>query len=316
MQLANLAHWTVYFVVRVAICIVQAIPIESCHAMARRLAWFFYDVLRVRRRVVDDNLRHAFPQHSDAERDAIGRAMWEHLFLFVAEVAHAPRKIHETNWRDFVAIRDAPRLVRALLDERPLILLSPHFGNFEVGGYVLGVLGFPTYSVARDLDNPYLHRFVNQFRGATGQHIIPKKGGYDEIVEVLSRGGTMALLADQYAGRKGCWVEFFGRPASAHKAIALLALNHNALLAIGYARRLDRPMQFEFVAQSVLDPNSMSDSPDAVRQLTQWYTSEFEAAIRQAPEQYWWVHRRWKDHRRKRTAPNRANVQPPASRAA
>ena len=85
---------------------------------------------------------------------------------------------------------------------------------------MLGILGFPTYTVARTLDNPYLDRFVNRFRAATGQHIIPKNGGYDQIVDVLARGGTMTFLADQYAGPKGCWVEFFGRPASAHKAIA------------------------------------------------------------------------------------------------
>ena len=91
----------------------------------------------------------------------------------------------------------------------------------------------------------YLDRFVNRFRGGTGQHIIPKNGGYDQIIDVLARGGTMTFLADQYAGPKGCWVEFFGRPASAHKAIALLALDNNARVSVCAARRLDRPMRFE-----------------------------------------------------------------------
>ena len=63
-----------------------------------------------------------------------------------------------------------------LLDDRPLLLVSGHFGNFELAGFVLGILGFPTYTVARPLDNPYLHAFVNRFRGATGQHIVPTKG--------------------------------------------------------------------------------------------------------------------------------------------
>ena len=129
--------------------------------------------------------------------------MWEHLFLLVLEVAHTPRKIHETNWRDYVRLTNEDELVRSLLDDRPVLIVTAHLGNFEVGGYVLGVLGFPTYTVARTLDNPYLDRFVNRFRGGTGQHIIPKNGGYDQIVEVLARGGTMTFLADQYAGPEG-----------------------------------------------------------------------------------------------------------------
>ena len=110
----------------------------------------------------------------------------------------------------------------------------------------------------------------------------------------------MAFLADQYAGEKGCWVEFFGRPASAYKAIALLALEHDAPVAVCYARRLGQPMQFEMVTEAMADPRDARDDVGTVRDLTQWYTSQLEQAIRTAPEQYWWVHRRWKDTRKKR----------------
>ena len=129
-----------------------------------------------------------------------------------------------------------------------------------MGGYVLGILGFPTYTVARTLDNPYLDRFVNRFRAGTGQHIIPKNGGYQQILDVLAGGGTMTFLADQYAGPKGCWVEFFGRPASAHKAIALLALDNDARVSVCAARRLGRPMQFEL-------HNLATDRPAGSRQF-------------------------------------------------
>ena len=70
--------------------------------------------------------------------------------------------------------------------------------------------------------------------------MIPKNGGFQQIVDVMSRGGTMTFLADQYAGIKGCWVEFFGRQASAHKAIALLALENNARMSACASRRIDR----------------------------------------------------------------------------
>ena len=206
--------------------------------------------------------------------------MWEHLFLLVLEVAHVPRKIHETNWRKYIKLRDVAPLMRQLISDRPVIVVTGHFGNFELGGYALGILGFPTFTVARNLDNPYLDRYLAGFRAATGQHLIPKNGGYDQIERVLSGGGTMAFLADQYAGEKGCWVEFFGRPASAYKAIALLALEHDAPVAVCYARRLGRPMQFEMVTQAMADPRDARDDVGTVRDMTQWYTGQLEHAIR------------------------------------
>ncbi len=300
MQRWRILDFLVYIVVRLLICVVQAIRFETGQSLGRKMAGLFADVLHIRGRVVDDNLVHAFPDMSPDQRRRLIRRMWEHLFLLVLEVAHAPRKIHETNWREYVTLRNESELVRYLLDDRPLLVVSAHLGNFEVGGYALGILGFPTYTVARTLDNPYLDRFVNRFRAATGQHIIPKNGGFDQILDVLARGDTMTFLADQYAGPKGCWVEFFGRPASAHKAIALLALENNARISVSSSLRLGGPMHFEMNNDVAIDPLEVGSEVGTIRELTQWYTTRLEALIRRAPDQYWWLHRRWKDTREKK----------------
>lgn len=300
MSRKKLLDYAAYVAVRIFICIVQALPLEAGRKLASACAWLMHDVLRMRAKVVEENLAHAFPNLAPQERARIAQRMWEHLFLLVLEVAHVSRKIHETNWRKFIKLRDAAPLMRTLIGERPVIVVTGHFGNFELGGYALGILGFPTYTVARNLDNPYLDRYLAGFRAATGQHLIPKNGGYDQIERVLSGGGTMAFLADQYAGEKGCWVEFFGRPASAHKAIALLALEHDATVAVCYAWRLGEPMRFEMVSAAIADPHDTAADLGTVRDITQWYTRQLEQGIRAAPEQYWWVHRRWKDTRKKR----------------
>jgi Kdo2-lipid IVA lauroyltransferase/acyltransferase len=300
MRRQRIIDFLVYVVVRTMICVVQATRLETGQRCARGLAWLFCDVLHLRAKVVDENLAHAFPKMTPAERLDLARRMWEHLFLLVLEVAHTPRKIHETNWRQYVRLTNEAELVRQLLDDRPMLVVAAHLGNFEVGGYVLGVLGFPTYTVARRLDNPYLDAFVNRFRGGTGQHIIPKVGGYDQITAVLARGGTMTFLADQYAGTKGCWVEFFGRPASVYKAIALLALDNNARISVSVSRRLDRPMRFELNNYAMMDPKDVGNSLGTIRELTQWYTARLEELVRQTPDQYWWLHRRWKDTRKKK----------------
>ena len=83
-----------------------------------------------------------------------------------------------------------------------MILLTGHYGNWEIAGYLFGMFGYPTYSVARTLDNPYLERFLRSFRERTGQKLIPKAGGYDQILEVLKSGQTLSMLADQDAGQR------------------------------------------------------------------------------------------------------------------
>jgi len=101
--------------------------------------------------------------------------MWRHLFLMCAEIAQTPRKVHRTNWRDHSRIVNLESFVRTLLSGRPLVLISAHYGNFELGGYLMGLFGFPTYTVARKLDNPYLDRSSTNSAAAPGNTSCPNK---------------------------------------------------------------------------------------------------------------------------------------------
>lgn len=307
MRLRSVLDWWVYFLIRVVICILQTLRIETCQVATRGLAILACDIIKLRYNVVDDNLRHVYPDWSPERRRRLIRSMWEHLFLMVAEIAHAPRKLHEANYQQYVVFRNKPLVVRYLLDSRPTVIVTGHYGNFEIAGYVLGLFGFPSFTIARRLDNPYLDRFVNRFRGLKGQFILPKIGSASQVERVLRSGGTLSLLGDQHAGDKGCWVDFLGRPASCHKAVALFTLTSGAPELVAYVRRLDRPMRFEIGVVDVVDPDTMDPALAGVRQLTQWYNQRLEEMIRAAPEQYWWVHRRWKGqpparHRKQKAA--------------
>ncbi len=284
----------VYVLVRVLIGLVQAVPLSLCERGAEALATLAARVLRIRQNVVDENLRIAFPKLTEPARAEIAWRMWRHLFLMCAEIAHTPRKVHRTNWREHSRIVDLESFVRTLLSGRPLVVISAHYGNFELGGYLMGLFGFPTYTVARQLDNPYLDRWVNQFRGRTGQYILPKRGSGAEIKQVLDAGGILTLLGDQSAGKKGCWVTFFGRPASTHKAVSLFSLSSEAPTMVSYARRIGQPLAYEVGPQAIIDPREPGFELRTVPLLAQWYTDHLESLIREAPEQYWWLHRRWK----------------------
>ena len=167
--------YAVYLFVRVFICVIQSLRMETCRSLSQGLAVLATDILGVRYKLADENLRHSFPELSDKKRRDLIRRMWEHLFLLVAEVAHGPRKIREINWRKHIHLHNVHAIHQMLCVDRPLILVTGHFGNFEIGGYLLGLLGYPTFTVARKLDNPYLNDFVEEFRGMTGQFILSKK---------------------------------------------------------------------------------------------------------------------------------------------
>jgi KDO2-lipid IV(A) lauroyltransferase len=289
-------------------CVVQALPLEVCEQLASGLATLFTSVVPVRAKVIAENLRTAFPQITDAEIAKVTWRMWRHLFLMGIEVAHAPRKIHRTNYRDYMRLPEIEQIVGILLAGRPVVIISGHYGNFEMGGYVLGLLGFPTHSVARRLDNPYLDRFVNNMRGRTGQFILNKTGSGDQIERLLDSGGTLALLGDQHAGEKGCWVKFFGRPASTHKAVALFSLSYQAPTMVLYVRRHGHAFQYDLNLEDAVDPRSSDFPYGSVPHFSEWYTGCLERIIVAAPEQYWWLHRRWKGEPPKRSKKSRVSV--------
>ena len=288
--------YSLYLFVRLIVCLLQALPLENGVQLARGAGWLAGRLLRSRQKIVLDNLAHAYPKLSAKERKNLAQEMWSHLFLSILESALAPRKIHETNWRQYIDFTNDEGLMQFYLEGRAVLLTSAHFGNFELANYAIGIRGLTTHAVARPFDNPYLHRFVNQFRRGTGQVVISKYGSYREVPEILNNGGVMVFLADQSAGPKGCWVDFFGRPASTQPVVARLSKKHDAPIVVGYARRT-RPMHFELCIHATADPRQPVVSDNRTEELTQWYTSRLEECIRLAPEQYWWLHRRWKDKR-------------------
>jgi KDO2-lipid IV(A) lauroyltransferase len=281
-------------IIRTLIAVVQALPLEACAVGAEGLATIFNGVLGLRKGVIDENLRTAFPELDQRARRQVAWRMWRHLFLMVAEIAHTPRKIHRTNWKQHSQIMNVEKFVRTLTLGRPLVMISAHFGNFELGGYLMGLFGFPSYTVARPLDNKYLDQFVNKFRGRTGQFMLPKEGSGDQIAKLLKRGGILTLLGDQAAGDKACWVDFFGRPASTHKAVAVFSLGSEAPTMVGYARRIGPPLHYEVGMYAVVDPADPEFQLGSVPLLAQWYTDRLEEVVTRSPEQYWWLHRRWK----------------------
>jgi KDO2-lipid IV(A) lauroyltransferase len=296
--------YLVYVAVRLIVAVAQALTIEQSYRLADALAALMYRVDRRHRAVAMENLRLAFgDRHDEAGRDAIVRAVYRHFCRMIMEMLHIPRKLHLTTWRDRIRLVGHEPVLDRLLAGGPVIMLSGHFGNWEMAGYLFGVFGFAPHAVARPLDNPHLERFLRRFRERTGQKLIAKKGGFDEMLGVLRSGGVLSILADQDAGERGLFVDFFGRPASTHKAIALLAIEYDAPVVMGYARRIGPGFRYEVGCNEVIEPADWKDEPDPVRYITRRWTVALERAVRLAPEQYLWLHRRWKHQPKPRKGP-------------
>ena len=290
----RVADFAAYAAVRTLICIVQALPRSTCERWARRLSGILANRVKIRHSVVRENLTIAFPDFTDEQRRETERGMWEHLLLMVVEIAHANRVIHKTTWRRHLRIHGMEEMVRLLWLERPKVILSGHYGNFELAAYLFGLFGFRIFSVARELDNPLLDRFVTRFRESRGQRILPKKGSAPDVAIVMEENGAIGLLGDQAAGAKGAWVDFFGRPASVHKAIGVFAMSAAAPVLVCSATRRGGLFDYDLRLDGVLDPAAGGADAEDIRALSQWYTRLLEQAIRREPAQYWWVHRRWR----------------------
>ena len=310
MNLLKCRRWGEYIGFRVLVAIAYCMPVRAQRALAFGLATLLCRVLPhklTRYDVATDNIRQSLGNDlSDQEVDRIIFAMWQHLVRMICEMIQLPRFANCENVQEITQFTNLKASLGALCSGRPVIMVSGHFGNWEASLATFGTFGFPMGVVARTLDNPYLDAWFRRFRQSTGHVMIDKAGGGPEMVQRLESGQHLALLGDQDAGRRGVFVNFFGRPASTFKSIAILALQHDALLLVGYAIRLpDEPgrkwVKFDLGCEDVIDARETTTS-DPILEITQRYSTALERAIRRCPEQYFWVHRRWK------TAPDAAEA--------
>ena len=287
-------EWMVYAAVRVVITFLQWMPLWIGYKLAKAIAWIAYHVDKRHRKVALDNLQIAFPEMTDAERDKTVRGVYRHFITMIIEIAHIPYTLSLTTWRKHIHMQGHESVLRTILQRKPVLIVTGHYGNWEMAGYLFGVYNFNPHSIYRALDNPYLDRWLREFREHAGQKMIPKKGGFEQMEEVLKSGGVLCTVGDQDAGPKGLFVDFFGKPASTHKAMALMAIQHQAVVLVGAARRMNDRFEYQVEVADVIDPSEFPTGPNAVKELTHRMMAGLEAIVRKDPTQYLWLHRRWK----------------------
>lgn len=264
--------------------------------------WFgrvLYRGVPIRRAVVLDNLRRAFGSTLDAASlERLAQAHYAHLARLVAEFIRFPW-LSPARRRALVRVENVEAIQRVYLQGRGVLVLTAHLGNWEVA--ILGGLSqFPEHrgqfhALRRRLWPARLDRIVTRRFRRAGVGVLPKKGALDAILARLAAGDAIIFPFDQHAGgRDGVRVEFFGHPAATFRSLAILSLTTGVpVVPAATWREPDgrHVLRFEEALPIVED----DDVGAAIRANTRAYNAALERLIRRHPEQWFWMHRRWKE---------------------
>lgn len=238
------------------------------------------------------NLAAAFPQRPAADIERCVRGMWDNLGRVAAEYPHLQKiRVFEPNGR--VEIRGFEHVDRARTAGRRMIFFSAHLANWEIAALAAGQYGIDIAQIYRAANNPLVDRLVARLRGEIGE-LIPKGAlGSRRAVAALRRGGHLSMLVDQKLN-DGIAVPFFGRPAMTAPALALLALHYDCDVLPARVERLGGA-RFRLTIHPPLAIAKTGDRNADVLALMTAVNATLEGWIRERPEQWFWLHRRWPD---------------------
>ena len=306
----GLTAWLTYASVRTLFMVMQAFPIDWNLRTARVLARLWPRVMpRHRQRAIAHVLASYGQSLPRDEIERIAGRCLESVAMFAVEAICLPRLINSFTWPRYIRVVNFEGMLRLLLSGRGALLVTGHYGSFELIGHLLASLGFKISAVMRPLDNAYLNKFLVSMRRSRGLTLLDKKGATADAEAILANGKLLGFIGDQDAGRKGLFVDFFGRPASTYKSVALLAMATGCPIVVGYARRRGNAARFDVGVQRIIHPEEWQQREDPLRWITQTYTAAIEAFVRDEPEQYLWIHRRWKSQPGRKRKPSSAGLQ-------
>jgi KDO2-lipid IV(A) lauroyltransferase len=247
-----------------------------------------------RRRTVSENLALAFPSWPVQQRRVVARRCYRHFGAMLCE-SIAFTRVDAVELCRRLTIEGWDRLVAAEERGRGLIVFSGHIGNWEIGGRVLGLYRAPYHIVVRPFNNTRLYAYMARERERFGVREVPKHGAARQLFRVVRQGGRVGLVIDQRVRpSQGIVLPFFGHPALATPLPASLSLRTGAPAVPIFAWPQPGGRYRVEVGEAILPPERGDDEEAAVATLTARYLAVLEGEIRRHPEQWLWMHRRWR----------------------
>lgn len=240
------------------------------------------------------NLRLAFPEMGESDRARIKRGTFRNLGRLLGEISQFPR-LNRDNIESIVSYVGLENYLNAAASGRGVILLTGHIGAWELSVFAHSIYGHPMSFLARRVDNPLVERLAESYRTRFGNRSIDKKNSVREVLKTLKSGGVVGILADLNSSREeGVFCDFFGLPACTTAGVATLALRTGAVVLPGYivwddGAKIHR-LHFDPPVETTVTGNREED----VQVNTARYTKAIESIVRRHPDQWLWIHRRWR----------------------
>jgi len=273
--------------------VVLALPLKSVQRLGSALGWAAYFLLGSRRKVALDNLRHAYPSSPEGELKKIAKNSFRNYGITLLEFFWFPN-LTSSAIRDLVKVENPALVEETLARGNGVIFLSGHYGNWELNAVCTGVrFDISITIIVQTQSNKKFDEAINRFRTQFGNKVVPMGASIREIIRTLREHGCVAIAPDQSGAMEGVYIDFFGRKVATHQGPAVFALRSGAPLLMGTLTRRDDgsySQRFEIVPTD----NLPASEEERVIELTQRHTAILERQIRSRPDQWLWMHRRWK----------------------
>ena len=263
--------------------ILKILSVRKLHILSQNIASILFNYIPKRKNTALKNLKIAFPDKSDEWINTTLKkcySFFTYNFLQFLAFPFDPNSIE-------IEVVGKKYLNNAINENSGTVLVSAHFGSWEILGYWFGINNYPLVGIAQKQKNKGANLFFEEKRQLSGTKQVYRKSSMDSLYEILNANKILGLVSDQDARGKGVFVDFFNKPASTHKGAALFHLNTNASLIFGICVQKDiEKYRVEFIP---INPKKKSTDD-----ITQLYTTIIEQSIKKYPEQYFWFHNRWK----------------------
>jgi len=290
--------WLEFLVVRTALGLLRVVPRQVAMSLGVNAGRLGYHLLGKLRRIGLRNLELAYPEKSAAERAAVLRSAFGNLGRVMAVVSRFGG-LNRSNLSDLIEYSPTPEFAAAYeqtkRDGRGRIILGGHMGNWELQAFSYPIFFEPLSFLARRMDNPRIEEMVRAIRTRLGNKQIDKVNAAGPILRVLRSGGTVGVLADVNSHPKeGVFVPFFGIPACTATGIAMLAGRANAAIVPMFAIWDQEKKKYKIVHGDIIEPVNTGNRGADIEQTTALCVAATERVIRAYPDQWIWIHRRWK----------------------
>ena len=274
---------------------VLSLPYPTAVAVSRHFGAFVHAVDRKHRKTGRKNLARAFPEWPERRIRASLRRTYEHFTLVIFEMFFTQRLVRRSNLDRYATFVGYENVERALAEGKGLIVVVGHFGNWEFAAYAGALRGMRLTSIARPLNNRWINDHLVRMRTQTGQEVVYKRDALRRMIGCLREERVLVIPSDQNVRENGVFVPFFGRPASTQRSAALLSLKYGApLLVATHHRTTPGRFHHRIEFSPPLYPAQFDRAEDPLQEMTAQFTRRLEGKIREHPQQYLWMHKRWK----------------------